>query len=93
MVHSHKIEAAFNETWDDTCLIELIKQELLRFNLLTPDLECTGLQRLAEKLSEVNPRRQDQDFIDSIVKGERAGSYFLLVGSKVRYCVYCLGVR
>ncbi|KAG0697745.1 hypothetical protein DFH29DRAFT_878492 [Suillus ampliporus] len=67
-----KIEAAFNETWDDTYLVGLIKQELSRFDLLTPDLEHAGLQRLAGKLYEVYPRRQDQDFIDSIVKGEKA---------------------
>ncbi|KAG1742684.1 uncharacterized protein EDB91DRAFT_1127505 [Suillus paluster] len=77
-----KIEAAFNETWDDTYLVGLIKQELSRFDLLTPDLEHAGLQGLAGKLFEVWPRRQDQDFIDSIVKGERAGSYYLLVGPK-----------
>ncbi|KAG1736996.1 hypothetical protein EDB19DRAFT_1989251 [Suillus lakei] len=77
-----KIEAAFDETWDDTALMQLIKQELSRFDLLTPDLEHAGLQSLAAKLSEVHPRRQDQDFIDSIVKGETSGSYFLLVGPK-----------
>ncbi|KAG2067008.1 hypothetical protein BDR04DRAFT_1028764 [Suillus decipiens] len=77
-----KIEAAFNETWDDAALVQLIKQELSRFDLLTPDLEDAGLQRLAAKLSEVNPRRQEQDFVDSIVKGETVGSYFLLVGPK-----------
>ncbi|KAG2116311.1 hypothetical protein BD769DRAFT_1485904 [Suillus cothurnatus] len=77
-----KIEAAFNETWDDAALVQLIKQELSRFDLLTPDLEHASLQRLAEKLSEVHPRRQEQDFVDSIVKGETAGSYFLLVGPK-----------
>jgi len=84
MGRSHKIEAAFNETWDDAALVQLIKQELSRFDLLTPDLEHASLQRLAAKLSEVHPRRQEQDFVDSIVKGETAGSYFLLVGPKVR---------
>ncbi|KAG1842237.1 hypothetical protein DFJ58DRAFT_806517 [Suillus subalutaceus] len=77
-----KIEAAFNETWNDTALVQLIKQELSRFDLLTPDLEHAGLQRLAAKLFEVNPRREEQDFIDSIVKGETTGSYFLLIGPK-----------
>lgn len=77
-----KIEAAFNETWDDAALVQLIKQELSRFDLLTPDLEHAGLQRLAAKLFEVNPRREEQDFIDSIVKGETTGSYFLLIGPK-----------
>lgn len=77
-----KIEAAFNETWDDAALVQLIKQELSRFDLLTPDLEDAGLPQLAAKLSEVNPRRQEQDFVDSIVEGETAGSYFLLVGPK-----------
>ncbi|KAG2364808.1 hypothetical protein BDR07DRAFT_1400730 [Suillus spraguei] len=61
-----KIEAAFNETWDDAALVQLIKQELSRFDLLTPDLEDAGLPQLAAKLSE----------------GETAGSYFLLVGPK-----------
>ncbi|KAG1879672.1 hypothetical protein C8R48DRAFT_588843 [Suillus tomentosus] len=77
-----KIEAAFNKTWDDAALVQLIKQELSRFDLLTPDLEHASLQSLAAKLSEVHPRRQEQDFVDSIVKGEMAGSYFLLVGPK-----------
>ncbi|KAG1804460.1 hypothetical protein EV424DRAFT_1580462, partial [Suillus variegatus] len=77
-----KIEAAFNKTWDDAALVQLIKQELSRFDLLTPDLEHASLQSLAAKLSEVHPRRQEQDFVDSIVKGEMTGSYFLLVGPK-----------
>ncbi|KAG2140187.1 hypothetical protein DEU56DRAFT_735288 [Suillus clintonianus] len=77
-----KIEAAFDETWDDTAVVRLITQELTRFGLLTPDLEHAGFQTLAKKLSEVHPRRHGQDFVDSIVKGETAGSYFLLVGPK-----------
>ncbi|KAG2144663.1 uncharacterized protein EDB93DRAFT_1288952 [Suillus bovinus] len=77
-----KIEAAFNETLNDAALVQLIKQELSRFDLLTPDLEHADLQRLAAKLSEVHPRQPDQDIVDSIVKGEIAGSYFLFVGPK-----------
>jgi hypothetical protein len=29
-------------------------------------------------------RRKEQPFVDRIVRGEEAGSYFLMVGSKVR---------
>lgn len=92
LMWSYKIEAAFNKTWDDAALVQLIKQELSRFDLLTPDLEHASLQSLAAKLSEVHPRRQEQDFVDSIVKGEMTGSYFLLVGPKVRYSCALPGV-